>query len=88
MLPEAKPNNRVQESAALAAEAMPLRVVELRKLFSENGISQSEGGKTKNKATMLSDLKERIESGTALTEGGKPISAARTAQILEAADKA
>ncbi len=72
----------------LAAEAMPLRVVELRKLFSENGISQSEGGKTKSKATMLSDLKERIESGTALTEGGKPISAAREAQILEAANKA
>lgn len=89
VLPETKRNNRGQETTAHAAEAMPpLRVVELRKLFSENGISQSEGGKTKNKATMLSDLKERIESGTALTEGGKPISAARTAQILEAADKA
>ncbi|MDP3506664.1 MAG: hypothetical protein Q8T09_01615 [Candidatus Melainabacteria bacterium] len=88
VLPEAKPNHRGQEPTALAAEAMPLRVVELRKLFSENGISQSEGGKTKNKATMLSDLKERLESGTALTEGGKPISAARTAQILEAANKA
>lgn len=87
VLPESKQVQRAQEPIALAAEAMPLRVVELRKLFSENGIPQSEGGKTKNKATMLSDLKERIESGTALTDGGKPISAARTAQILEAANK-